>query len=228
MKKTVFLIFVLLISLSLFSCSKKEGTDSLEFPKTIWGMSPDDVLDSYGITKEGTSSYNEAGRGIAFRIDGYSLFGEESSYIIFNFIDFADNGTRSLCNVRAFYPESADMEHVLAEMKKAYGQTVPSVISYDLYQMYDELQERSYTESEQLKIWAKSPVIDMIPENELEDYGVLWEFFQPRLKEDNWTDFFQNARTVTVIWQDKEEGKSLDFNAYNLLVYNELKSRLSE
>lgn len=45
--------------------------------------------------------------------------------------------------------------------------------------------------------------------------------------------FSQNAKMVTVVWSDNGEFPSLekhalDFNGYNLVVFNEINSQLSE
>lgn len=228
MKKAVFIIFI--ASILLCSCSRKEASDNLEFPKTKWGMSMEETLDAYGITKKDTSYYRE---GLTFIINDYELFGEKTSKIIFNFIDLK-NGKPILCAVRVFYPDSADMNHVLKKMQKAYGKTVPEVPMYSLFQtLGDELPEREYTESEHLKLWANKSVIQSIPENERENYRDRWKDYQSGLKDENWEEFSQNARMVNVIWSDdgvfsKLEKNALDFNAFNLELYKEIKNQLSD
>lgn len=226
MKKIIFIIF--LAAILLCSCSRKKDGDYPEFPKTKWGMSMDETLNTYGISEKETSYYNE---GSVFSIKGYELFGEKTSEIIFNFIDLK-NGNPVLCSVKATYPESTNMDNVLKKMKKAYGKTVSNISIYDLFQVFeDKIPEKKYTESEHLKLWAGRSVKEFISEKEKENYRDQWETYQPGLNDENWDTFSQNARMVTVVWSDNGEfpsleKKSLAFNAYNLVVYNELKKQL--
>jgi len=228
MKKIAFIIFI--ASILLCSCSRKEDSDYLEFPKTKWGMSMEETLNAYGITEKNTSYYDE---GSTFIIDGYELFGEKTSKITFNFIDLK-NGKPILCAVRATYPDSADMNQVLKKMQKAYGKMVPDIHLYSLFQVLDdELPERKYTESEHLKLWGSKSVIQSIPEKERESYRDRWKNYQPGLKDENWDAFSQNARMVTAIWSDNGEfptleKNALDFNAFNLVLYKEIKGQLSD
>lgn len=69
----------------------------------------------------------------------------------------------------------------------------------------------------------------VISENESEDYKNLWieQKLQPGLSEENWKEFCENSKLVTVRWYD-EAWIRLDFDAYNLAVYNTLKDPLSE
>lgn len=229
MKKIIFIMILIAETMFLSSCGKGPNNGILEFPKTAWGMSVEETFESCGITKMDTNLYNEAGRGTMFRIVNYPLFGENTSEIIFNYIDFADNGTMELCAVRAIYPKNADMNHVLKNMKKSYGETVSDITSYLHFSAFgDVLEEKRYTESEQLKIWADKTVADYIDNGKEADYEKLWEFFQTGLNADTWDEFSQNARMVKVTWSTEEDINTLDFDAYNLRVYHQLKSQLSE
>jgi hypothetical protein len=206
-------------------------SDFLEFSKTNWGMSMAETLDAYRISEKDTTDYIE---GSAFAINGYQLFGEKTSKIIFNFINLK-KGDPKLCSVRVTYPEDADMNKVLKEMKKEYGETVSDIRIYDLFQVFEnKLPEKNYAESDHLKLWAsKKSVFQSIPANQYANYSNRWENYQPSLSKDNWDTFSQNARLVTVVWSDNGEFPSLekyalDFNGYNLVVFNEIKSQLSE
>lgn len=227
--KTVFMIF-LVANLLLCSCGSTEKQSNLEFPKTTWGMSMEETLDSYQITIEDTSRYHETGRGSMFMIEDYELFGEKTSDTDFQFIDFADNGIFELCYVRVTYLEGSDMNHVLTQMQKVYGETISDVTVYRGFSAFGDkvLTEDHYAASENLKIWAGSSVTECIPENKSENYRKSREFFQYGLTEENWDIFSQNARMVTVIWSVDEGVNRLEFNAYQLAVYKELKNQFSE
>ncbi|GMQ62958.1 hypothetical protein [Vallitalea maricola] len=228
MKKIAFIIFTTVILLC--SCSKKADPDYPEFSKTNWGMSMAETLNAYGISEKDTSHYVEDS---VFSVKGYELFGEKTSIIIFNFINFK-KGNPKLCSVKVNYPESADLNNVLKEMKKVYGETVSNISIYDLFQVFeDKLPVKEYTESDHLKLWANNKsVLQSIPENQHENYRNLWKNYQTSLRDDNWDTFSKNAKMVTVVWSDNGEFPSLekyalDFNGYNLVVFNEINSQLS-
>lgn len=231
-KKRIFIIFLIvaiLLLLILFLFVKKEAVRDLEFPKTTWGISAEEVFDSYGISQADVSRSQEAGRGSMFTIEGKELFGEKTSEINFQFLDFRDNGDMGLCYVRAIYPEDADMNHVLEKMREVYGKTVSDVSIYEQNSALgnETIHAKDYTESDVLKIWSDKCISDSISEKESESYRNLWAFFQPGLNEENWGEFCETARMVTVLWNN-DDWKTLEFNAYNLCVYNELKNQLSE
>lgn len=230
MKKMIFIILpiVAVLLALLFLFSNKEDMHGLEFPKTAWGISAEEVLDSYGISQEDVSRSQEVGRGSMFTIEDKELFGEKTSEINFQFLDFGDNGNMGLCYVRVTYPEDADMDHVLEKMQEVYGKTVSDVSIYEQNSALgnETIHAKDYTESELLKIWADRCIADFISEKESESYRNLWTFFQPGLNEENWDAFRETARMVTVLW-NIEDWRTLEFNAYNLCVYNELKSQLS-
>lgn len=224
MKKKVWIWFLIA---AMFLCSCTQKRKELTFPKTAWGMSVGEVFDSYEITKEDTAAYNETGRGVTFVIEGYELFGENTSIIRFQFIDVADNGNPRLCGVQVSYPKSADMNHVFEEMEEMYGETESAITTYDVYQAMDELTERSYTESEQLKLWSTGSVGETVSEDESVLYRDRWIGLQPNLNAENWDVFSENAKMVTVLWWNQEDVKALQFEAYHWLVYDEISRQIS-
>lgn len=229
MKRTVLIMFLIILLSLLCACHKTENPDNLEFPKTTWDMNMEEVLDSYGITKKDTNFYRESSKAPSFMIEGYKVFGKEATQIVFNFIDLENNENEVLCMVKVIYPENTDMNHVLEEMKKTYLDTVSEISLYDLFQpLEDSITEIKYQDSENTKLWAGSPIAELIPEKESEAYRDLWIDFQPNLNADNWDMFSQNARTVAVVWSHEEDMNMLSFYAYNLAVYNHLNSQLSE
>jgi len=226
-KKITFIVCI--VTILLCSCSRKDDSDYLYFPKTKWGMSMEETLDAYGITEEETTFYQE---NSVFRIEGYELFDEKTSEIIFNFIDLK-NGKPVLCDVKVSYPDSVDMNHVLEGMQKTYGKMILETSIYGLMQtLGEELPERKYTESEHLKLWASDSVIQSLPEKEQENYRERWKEYQVGLEDENWEIFSQKANLVTVIWSDNGEAPLLEknglvFHAFPLVVYDEIKSQLS-
>lgn len=226
--KKIYIIFFA-ATLLLCSCSKKENMDHLEFPKTTWGMSMEETLDAYEITKEDTSNYDVTSSSSSFMIEGLELFGEKTAKIIFGFLDLDCKEELVLSQVKVMYPDHTDMNHVLEEMQKKYGETVSEISVFDLHQiMGDGMLEMKYTESEQLKIWAGGSVMEYIPENESEAYRDLWKKYQRGLNDENWDTFMKNARMVHIFLGEHEESNSLQFYAYNVTAYHKVKSQLPE
>lgn len=223
-----FVIILVFVTLLLCSCGTSKNTAYLEFPQTTWGMSAQEVLDAYGITKEDTAAYEEGERNTYFMLKDQELFGEKTANIAFNFLDLG-SGRQELCAVRVFYAEDADMNKVLAKMEKTYGDTIPELTSYFLLSPLGDgiLTPSEYTESEHLKLWGSSTLKETISEEEMQNYAPLWEEHQPGLDADSWQEFSENVRLVHVTWND-DERPGLDFDAYNLAVYNELTRQLSE
>lgn len=229
MKKIAFLLALVMVIPWLCSCGRKAQTTSIEFPKTTWGMSMEETVNAFGIKKEDIISYDKSGKAPSFSIQGYELFGEITSQIIFNFIDLEDNKNPVFCTAKVIYPENTDMNHVLEEMKEMYGETVSSFRIYEGYQASnDSLLGVQYEESESVKLWAESPIGELIPEKKSDEYRELWKKFQPNLNANNWDTFSQNARTAAVVWSDQEDINMLSFYAYNSVVCNLLNAQLSE
>lgn len=227
MKKVVF-ILILVAVVFLCSCGKKEDIDRLVLPKTTWGMSVQEVLDAYGITKEDTIMYEEMHRAVSFGLEDYELFGKAAFRTWFSFVDTMNNGNMELGGITVQFSEDTDMEHVLDNMKKAYGKTVPEFKVYHGMQVFDTLDGEEYTDSDSLKLWASRPVADFIPEKEYKEYGALWKDHLSTLNEENWDEFAREARMVTVACWYNASGNQISFDAYNLLIFNELKKQVLE
>lgn len=240
-------ILMILLTVLLFgACADKKSDDTdLNFPKLNWGMSREEVMEAGGIAEEDLESYgDEMQYSSSYIIEGYKVFGEKSDRTRFEMLDLG-NGTKGLANVIVEYPDSADMDRVLKEMKKAYGATVPEIIRYDMMSMMgmdDSLPEVQYTESDNVKIWAGNSVNEVIPKGQEDAYKKLWQEkpypsatvpFQTGLSDDTWEEFSKNAKMVMVLWlKDGQEifdsGNKLYFGALTQNVYNEITRRISE
>lgn len=70
--------------LALRSCGMSQ---TLEFPKTSWDMTPEEVLKAYQVKKEDTNLYEEQGRNAAFVLENQEVFGETAQTVMFSFMD---------------------------------------------------------------------------------------------------------------------------------------------
>ncbi len=236
-KKSIVFTMVSII-LMISACGKTAEKPKLEVENTKWGMTVDEALKAYDVTKESADLFSENTAGAVFAIEnGYEMFGEKTERIVFQFLDLEKGeGTKKLCQIDITYPENADMDKVFDEMKAKYGDTEKNIKIYDMFQSLsdEELPQYDYEETENLKLWGESSVSERIPEKQDKEYEKLWETLQPGLSEENWTEFSENARFVTAVCASGEsaypsfEKNGVSFNAYNLLVYEELKEQLAK
>ena len=134
------------VLLFLCSCGK---TQTLNFPKTSWDMTPEEVLEAYQIEQEDTAFYKEQGRSTAFMLENQKVFGEIAQTVTFNFMNMEleegedirifdekkENGKRILLEVTVSYPKTADMEQVEENMEKLYGEKALSKMS--IFSVFD-------------------------------------------------------------------------------------------
>ncbi len=256
MKKKGFFVVMAAAVMFLCACSREqdpaeaeEHTDSadssggeeyaeyLQFPDSAWGMTLEEVLDAYGITRDDTDLLEEGDTGSAFAVSGREVFGEEASRILFQFIDpEKGNGEPKLCAAEISYPDDADMENVLKEMEKAYGDTLPDVRIFSMFDSLDSggIPQNDYIEAEDLKLWGSCTVGEAVPEEQKDDFGELWEELQTGLTADNWESFSNEARLATAVWSaGSEEFQTLEkngvkFDAYNYIVYEAIMTSVQE
>lgn len=237
--RVIFAMFMLLAVLLLCGFEgKAEENLYLELPGMVWGMTLDETMEAFGVTRETADLLNEFTAGAVFTIDsGYEILGEATERIIFNFIDPKKGGGMPvLCAIDVQYPQDADMDEVIAELERLFGKPAEKISRYGLFQALsdEQLPREDYIEAENLKLWAAPVLEEVISEEESEAYQILWEDLQPGLNEENWQEFSEIASLVTVVCASGEQafpkfdknGVSLD--AYNLIVYQELEERFDK
>ena len=244
-KRNIFLKLTPIVIVAFVICgcnntSEKQNSKNsrLEINDITWGMTVEDTLDAFNATRETASSFYENSTGAVAQIEnGYEMFGEKTEQIILQFLDFKKgNGIKKLCQVDIVYPENADMKNVLNKMKEAYGDTENKITIYGMFQALsdEQLPQYDYQESDNLKLWGDSPIESIIPKENHEEYEVLWEGFQPGLNKEKWSEFSKNARLATAVYASEKNAypsfkkNGVSFNAYNLLVLEEIKSQISK
>lgn len=186
----------------------------------------DEVMGAWGAEKEDTRHFETDELGTMFTLEGRELFGEKTELINFQFYDFAGSGTQEFCYVQVTYPDDTDMDHMLEEMKKVYGEPQEGIISYLPYVILETLQEFQPKDPDKVKSWALDRVADLIGEGKLADYQKPWEAFQQGLDQENWDVFIHNTRTVRVSWITDQEWNRLEFDVMGMKIYNAVKSQL--
>ena len=173
-------IFSLLASLLLVcgwlsSCvsAPQEAGAQLCLPGLEWGQPMDEALKALDTSLEALSSedyaLDEEYGGGRVRLRGQEAFGQKSAEMIltfatdFYYIDpekYADRKNGFLCEVRISYPEDADMDAVLAEMKKSFGEPAETV---ETYSTYEEL-PTEYTSDDHNQYWAGPAISQVVDE----------------------------------------------------------------
>ena len=222
-------ILSLLLSAVLTSCGNEKDNGSLAFPKTSWGMTVEEVLEAYGAAKEDASMWNEGEYGTAFALEGQEIFGEEASRVFFNFMAVGSEPQR-LCVVSVEYPDDADMGKVWKEMRKSYGDSVSEITRYQpMTVIPGSLLETHTTEAENVKLWGSNFVKQEVSQEQWDGYRTLWQGpVSLDVEEESWESFYENARLSEAYWSNGggilSSENALYFEAYNLLVYNQMKS----
>lgn len=235
MKKSIGILLFLLIFCC--SCGKQDGI--LKFPKIEWDMSTEEVMKICDVTKEDTVFYEESNRSTVFSLENQEIFGETAETVQFGFINLQLDETKDirqfdeeklgkdevLCTVSIAYPKDADMEKVQKEMETLYGK-------YELSKMQEfsffnplgeeKLSISEYKESDNLKLWGSETIEKAIEKKDEALFRENWPYYMPNLDESQWEEFSKNGHLVTVSLVKDGENPKINFNAYNLAVYEEI------
>lgn len=141
---------------------------------------------------------------------------------------FASTDNHVLSSIIANYPPDTDMEQVLAEMKKIYGDTSPEMIAYEL--RLGSFPPPEYKDSEERKTWAGDVIGSFIPQEDSDAYLKKWKLFMPELNEKEWADwdtFTQNARMQWILWQNDKDQKRVMFFGTHAGIYRTLHEQIS-
>lgn len=174
-KLRIFSLFtaVLLLCAVLTSCNSAPKSADLCLPGLEWGQPMDEALKALDTSLEVLSSedysLDEEYGGGRVRLRDREIFGQKSAEMIltfatdFYYIDpekYADRKNGFLCEVRISYPEDADMDAVLAEMKKSFGEPAETV---ETYSTYEEL-PTEYTSDDHNQYWAGPAISQVVDE----------------------------------------------------------------
>ena len=174
-KLRIFSLFtaVLLLCAVLTSCNSAPKSADLCLPGLEWGQPMDEALKALDTSLEVLSAedyaLDEEYGGGRVRLRDREIFGQKSVEMIltfatdFYYIDpekYADRKNGFLCEVRISYPEDADMDAVLAEMKKSFGEPAETV---ETYSTYEEL-PTEYTSDDHNQYWAGPAISQVVDE----------------------------------------------------------------
>ncbi len=243
MRKIAGIIFSAVIFFCM--CDTAECSSFLEFPDTMWGMSVQEVLDARKITEADTAGCSIQGRGPHFYIENCDVFGQEASAIHFIFInlelgesknlqEFDEDtmgGKERLCRVMIIYPAGTDMDVVWKELDKLYGdQSLSEITVFALYRAMGDgsLGEIVCTEAEDMKVFGSDTIGSLIDEEDMPFFRENWTIYQPNLDDEGWEYFLEEGRMVTAYSGNNEENPFIQFDAFVLAVYEELKEQREE
>ncbi len=263
MKK--WMIFILLVSsLFLCSCGKKEAPTTLEFPGTTWEMSIKEVIDALKLEEKDIdyTYVDPYGTNSKLYMEGYELFGAKTKFVDFQFYDYEHmmereltekwmenqdlldqaqtvfderflelTGDHELVTVLVTYPQDTDMEAVLNEMRKKYGETLSEITMYEYNKSNprDLPQPVEHKESEQVKFWGSDFIVSSIPKKESETYREKWKkyYVVPGMVDGEngitWDTFTKTAHMHTILVQETQ----LLFSGLNAGIFRTLQRQIS-
>ena len=173
-KRLALLLAMLLTVSFLSSCNNSPQqleSDSLCLPDVEWGSSIDDTLAAFDTTLEelGEDSYviGEYGGGYAI-LKGKTVFGVECTDMLLNF-EMTENKSGSLSYAAIHYPQNADMDKVLAEMKNIFGEAKEEIMFFP----YSQNRKSGNLVSDNAnQYWAGVSLANRLSEDEMEKVGV--------------------------------------------------------
>lgn len=202
MKKLICALLSLFCLLMLLSAchTPSDVKNLLEFPKTNWNMSLQEVMQAYDITAD-TAGVTVLEDESGFSVDELELFGQKTTNTIFYFQSQAD-GKADLVKVLLNYPDDADMQLVRKELQNAYG---GSMKQYTLLRQNGASYEEEIKEkTEHYAFWhSKLPISEYLNKTDMEAFQ---QFATSKDEELNaggaWITYMQNAPLVTITWED--------------------------
>ncbi|MDO5400694.1 MAG: hypothetical protein Q4F17_06920 [Eubacteriales bacterium] len=146
MRKWIALMLLLCLTVLLCACGGKDAPPGLEFRDIPWNSSPEAVLAALDLEAQTRSEVEQWDAGAYFTVtaENWKVFGETAvtaRFVFYNFTPEAGDHF-GLSGVQIFYPEDADVEAVLKNLRNAYG---PEAQAYTLYTILDgEPEPREY------------------------------------------------------------------------------------
>lgn len=196
--KTIFCLATLIAICTFSGCSNGSKSADIELEDTPWGITMEEVFETYGVNKDTVANLTENENDSYFVLEnGQEMFGEKTSQIYFSFVDASFSGkSQKLYEIRVVYPDDANMENVLKKMKKDFGETVPNITLYPLHSMTAS----EYEENENAAYWTSSSVKEAVPKENAEEYKEMWGSFQKGLTSDNWEEFSEKSHLIYGIY----------------------------
>lgn len=232
MKKRNWLFFCTWVGLVLLltACAAPaQGQGGLlEFPKTSWDMTPEEVMAAYDVSEDAVTTSGSAEQP-AFAIDGLECFGETTRNTVFSF-QKDETGALHLVNVLLVYPDEADMDQVKSQLTDTYGSRVRQFTSLRTGAGGVGYEEETLAETEHFAFWhSTTPVSRYLNEEDLEAFSKVAEQKDAQMNANGaWKDYTQQMPLVRITWEDDAQlpgtvtgsfsypKNRVEFNASNL------------
>lgn len=224
--------FMALITFCAFSgCSESSQNENIELEDAPWGITMEDVFETYGVNKDTVENLIENKNDSYFALEnGQEIFGEKTSQIYFSFVDASFSGKpQKLYEIRVVYPDDANMENVLKKMEKDFGKTtVPNITLYPYYSIIPSV----YEENENAVYWTSQSIKEAVPKENAEEYKRMWENFQQGLNAENWDEFSEKSHLTYGIYAGGKdavpmfEKNGICLFAGNLILHNAIMEQL--
>lgn len=206
MKKRNWSFFCALVGLALLltACAAPVQGEGrlLEFPKTSWEMTPEEVMAAYGVSQDAVTT-SDSGEQPAFAIEQLECFGETTSHAVFSFQE-DDAGVLRLVNVLLVYPDEADMAQVKAQLTSTYGSSVQQFTSLRTGAGGVGYEEETLAETQHFAFWhSATPVTQYLSGEDLEAFQKAAEQTDAQMQANGaWKDYAQQMPLVRITWED--------------------------
>lgn len=207
MKRWYVALICLLVVALLTACAGTTQPEQnlLEFPKTSWEMTPEEVMAAYGVSKD-TVTTNDSAEQPAFSIENLECFGETASNAIFSF-QKDDAGALRLVNVLLLYPDEAGMDQVKAKLTDAYGNSIPQFTNLRTAPGGTGYEEETLEETEHFAFWhSATPVSQYLNGEQLAAFSKAAEEKDSEMQAGGaWKAYAQQMPLVTLTWEDNAQ-----------------------
>lgn len=234
--------YVLPFVLLLCSCSQAGSTSTLNFPKTHWDMNAEEVMAAWDVTQDEVQNYSSDGRAIFFSLTDCDVFGAQADTVSFSFINLALDESRDiqqfdeaamagkevLASVYVQYPEGTDTEKIVSELKVQYGEPLSELTLFPMFNpLGTEMAAEEVKASDTRLLWGSDTVESWLNGKDASFFQENWTIYRTDMAtEQDWDQFYQNGRMVTVVCTLDEGAPLIQFDAYDLAVYQELAAQL--
>lgn len=243
--KKLLCVMVSTAMLLFYACSSSKPEQNLQdgtalaFPGTNWNMNMDEVISDCGFEDVDDLQMSPDDYAPAFLLSDREVFGETAMTLSFSFINLnalaqdsgkaTSSGEEVLSSVMIVYPANADMEKVHQELDSLYGKSsLDEVTLFSLYSPLDSdmLSSQKQKASDTISVWGTPTLSSEIGDESKAIFQENWPTFQPGLAPEDWDSFSNDARFVTIVCEEGDDFSTLQFNAYNLNVYNEISASI--
>lgn len=208
MKRTICLILTVCVCAAMLCACGAPAPAApglLEFPKTDWLMTPEQVTAALGAPDDALTAD-------VLTLKNVKFFGLKAETAEFSFVEDS-NGQLRLCKVSIIYPDDANMAKVRKSLEKTYGPACESYQEYIATFLSPVFEERTLTTTEHFAVWNSSKTVTDCAADPDFPLRADWQFCLDSIQAQDadaqtggkLLDFYNRAPVVCLFWTDNGE-----------------------